>query len=226
MAFRSLIAASLAAAALARTDLQGCTHSDTVVKPTNGGTPYASRIWYVPGSGEVCQMLDCGGGRAPPKTTVPGCPLYRGTETYMPSFINVKTPAAAPAGGSSSTNAPATPTPSTGSGSSMTVMHTTAAPTMGPTEKLSSAPTAAQTTKSSGIPAPAEVSTGTKDDGQSEATGSPMATESMKTSASLPSLSNVINPLPTGAAMGLGSSGAVVGSVLMAGAAAGMMALL
>lgn len=29
--------------------------------------------WYDPLTGEVCDPLDCGGGRAPPKTNVPGC---------------------------------------------------------------------------------------------------------------------------------------------------------
>jgi hypothetical protein len=33
---------------------------------------------YDPDTGEICDLLDCGGGRAPPKTTVPGCPLYNG----------------------------------------------------------------------------------------------------------------------------------------------------
>jgi hypothetical protein len=67
--------------ALARTDLEGCTSTD-VSSPAG-----ASVAWYVPGTGEVCEMLDCGGGRAPPKTTVPGCAGYVGTETYSPSYI-------------------------------------------------------------------------------------------------------------------------------------------
>ncbi|CZR62444.1 uncharacterized protein PAC_12341 [Phialocephala subalpina] len=72
---------ALAALATARTDLSGCTSSATVAY---GG---ASLIWYVPGTGELCDFLDCGGGRAPPKTTVPGCPLYSGTATYSPSYL-------------------------------------------------------------------------------------------------------------------------------------------
>merc|ERR1712093_435561 len=62
---------------LARTDLSGCTST----------TAGASIIYYVPGTGELCSFLDCGGGRAPPKTTVPGCPQYAGTATYSPSFL-------------------------------------------------------------------------------------------------------------------------------------------
>ncbi|KAM3453625.1 hypothetical protein MY3296_003656 [Beauveria thailandica] len=83
-------ALSLASSAAARTDLAGCTYTDLVVKPTQMAA-YASRLWYVPDTGEVCAFLDCGGGRAPPKSTVPGCPLYTGTETYAPSYINPKT---------------------------------------------------------------------------------------------------------------------------------------
>lgn len=66
---------------LARTDLTGCT-STSVSSPTG-----ASIAWYVPETGEVCDFLDCGGGRAPPKTTVPGCPLYSGTASYSPLYL-------------------------------------------------------------------------------------------------------------------------------------------
>jgi hypothetical protein len=85
----------LAVPALARTDLVGCTYSDGVYTPGHG-SPYATRIWFVPESGEICEFLDCGGGRAPPKTTVPGCPLYSGTATYEPSFLPKSTTAAEP----------------------------------------------------------------------------------------------------------------------------------
>jgi hypothetical protein len=76
-----LAAATFATMALARTDLEGCTRTD-VSSPAG-----ASYAWYVPGTGEVCEILDCGGGRAPPKTTVPGCAAYVGTETYSPSYL-------------------------------------------------------------------------------------------------------------------------------------------
>jgi len=65
----------------ARTDLSGCV-SSTAISPAG-----ASLIWYVPGTGETCEFLDCGGGRAPPKTTVPGCAAYSGTATYSPSYL-------------------------------------------------------------------------------------------------------------------------------------------
>ncbi|KAI1448927.1 hypothetical protein F5Y02DRAFT_414926 [Annulohypoxylon stygium] len=76
-----VLAALFAGNAVARTDLSGCVSSKTVAY---GG---ASLIWYVPDTGEICAFLDCGGGRAPPKTTVPGCAAYSGTATYSPSYL-------------------------------------------------------------------------------------------------------------------------------------------
>ncbi|KAI0536443.1 hypothetical protein GGR58DRAFT_394992 [Xylaria digitata] len=73
--------ALLAGHAAAKTDIAGCVSSQTVAY---GG---ASLIWYLPDTGEICEFLDCGGGRAPPKTTVPGCPQYDGTATYSPSYL-------------------------------------------------------------------------------------------------------------------------------------------
>ncbi|KAH7013395.1 hypothetical protein EDB80DRAFT_370715 [Ilyonectria destructans] len=93
------LAAMLLAAspAVARTDIAGCTSSAGVATASNGGGLYATVIWYVPGTGELCEFLDCGGGRAPPKTTVPGCPSYKGTETYSPQYLDLKTSEAASA---------------------------------------------------------------------------------------------------------------------------------
>jgi hypothetical protein len=73
---------ALATLTLAKTDLEGCTSSQTVAY---GG---ASMIYWVPGTGEICSFLDCGGGRAPPKTTVPGCDGYVGTATYSPEYMS------------------------------------------------------------------------------------------------------------------------------------------
>ncbi|EAQ84768.1 hypothetical protein CHGG_08782 [Chaetomium globosum CBS 148.51] len=75
-----LILALLAAAGhpvAARTDYAGCVSTELPAAHTT--------IWYVPGTGELCEPVDCGGGRAPPKT-VPGCPAYKGTETVTPKF--------------------------------------------------------------------------------------------------------------------------------------------
>ncbi|KAL4796607.1 hypothetical protein BDV19DRAFT_360664 [Aspergillus venezuelensis] len=47
-------------------------------------TTCADRIthWFDPETGEVCDPLDCGGGRAPVKYDVPGCAAYTGTVIY------------------------------------------------------------------------------------------------------------------------------------------------
>lgn len=66
---------------LAKTDLAGCTSSATV----KDGGYYA--IWWVAETGEICQGIDCGGGRAPPKKDVPGCAAYTGTLEYEPSYM-------------------------------------------------------------------------------------------------------------------------------------------
>ncbi|KAJ4299668.1 hypothetical protein N0V90_004914 [Kalmusia sp. IMI 367209] len=48
--------------------------------------------WYDPDDGQICDPLDCGGGRAPAKTDVPCCANYKGTEacvqtpSYLPCF--------------------------------------------------------------------------------------------------------------------------------------------
>ncbi|KAJ5744261.1 hypothetical protein N7533_009131 [Penicillium manginii] len=80
--FTATLLFGLAGIALARTDLAGCTSSQT----TNQWHE-ASMIWWVPESGEICEFVDCGGGRAPPKTTQPGCPLYSGTATLTPNYM-------------------------------------------------------------------------------------------------------------------------------------------
>ncbi|KAI1918182.1 hypothetical protein LOZ53_000403 [Ophidiomyces ophidiicola] len=76
--------------AFAKTNLQGCTSTTSVDSFSR-----AVNVWYVPGTGEVCELLDCGGGRAPPKYSVPGCAAYTGTETYSPRFLALPTPSSA-----------------------------------------------------------------------------------------------------------------------------------
>ena len=44
--------------------------------------------WYDPDDGQICDPLDCGGGRAPPKTNVPGCAGYTGTEVQSVSYLS------------------------------------------------------------------------------------------------------------------------------------------
>ncbi|TWU75080.1 hypothetical protein ED733_006805 [Metarhizium rileyi] len=135
----ALGALCLGSSVLGRTDLVGCTYFDTV-SAYPGSQPFATRIWYVPGSGELCEFLDCGGGRAPPKTTVPGCAAYEGTEAYSPSFINPKTLGHAPATASLTKS-----TSSSGAGNTATASAstTTAAPV--PTQVSGSSETGAST---------------------------------------------------------------------------------
>ncbi|KAI9705980.1 MAG: hypothetical protein M1836_005386 [Candelina mexicana] len=106
MQYSTIALSLLVAAVQARTDLAGCTS-------TASG---ASLIYYVPGTGELCQLIDCGGGRAPPKTTVPGCPLYAGTASVTPSFL----PGYGPNGQSATTTAASTSTSAAAQGSSST----------------------------------------------------------------------------------------------------------
>ncbi|KAK2075223.1 hypothetical protein P8C59_009368 [Phyllachora maydis] len=97
------------AVVLARTDLSGCVSTSTVV--STAGSSSASVIWYVPGTGEICAIPDCGGGRAPAKTTQPGCAGYTGTATLTPSYLSGVATVAATATGGHSSPAVATTTP-------------------------------------------------------------------------------------------------------------------
>ncbi|KAJ4123045.1 hypothetical protein NW768_010037 [Fusarium equiseti] len=91
------MARSIALAALlyalpiaARTNYDGCTSftSTVTVRPEPGyGNTYEKVMWYVSDTLEICEGVDCGGGRAPPRS-VPGCPLYKGTETVTPRFLD------------------------------------------------------------------------------------------------------------------------------------------
>ncbi|KAM0231939.1 hypothetical protein ACHAPO_008238 [Fusarium lateritium] len=73
----------------AKTNIEGCTSftSTVTVRPEPGyGNTYERVMWYVSDTLEICEGVDCGGGRAPPKS-VPGCPLYKGTEAVTPRFL-------------------------------------------------------------------------------------------------------------------------------------------
>lgn len=87
----SLLALTASTTVHARTHIGGCTSVHT----TNQWG-HASMLWYVPETGEICDIPDCGGGRAPPKRDNPACPGYTGTATYEPSFIDLPTPTPTP----------------------------------------------------------------------------------------------------------------------------------
>lgn len=102
--------------------------------------------YFDPNNGELCGGLDCGGGRAPPRTDVPGCPQYKGTELPIttPQYLPCWTPpggastkpttaaadavtksgsssaAATPSGSESNTSAPPTTQAPTGAGTTTT----------------------------------------------------------------------------------------------------------
>ncbi|KAK3991489.1 hypothetical protein QBC44DRAFT_379712 [Cladorrhinum sp. PSN332] len=71
--------------ATAKLDLRDCVSTE-VPYATRDTLVYRSLLWYLPDTGEICEFLDCGGGRAPPKTNVPGCGNYKGTDTYSPRY--------------------------------------------------------------------------------------------------------------------------------------------
>ncbi|KAJ5217415.1 hypothetical protein N7468_010423 [Penicillium chermesinum] len=136
-----LFAVTLALSGLsaARTDLSGCVSSLTVNQWDE-----ASLIWYVPGSGEICDFPDCGGGRAPPKTDQPGCPEYSGTATLTPSYLpgygpsgkmraTAATASATTSEISSTSDATSATASSSASSSTPTANTVTPAPTTSPT---------------------------------------------------------------------------------------------
>ncbi|KAJ5477697.1 hypothetical protein N7530_003206 [Penicillium desertorum] len=100
--------ASLTSLATARTDLEGCVSSKVIFDHY-----YASYLWYVPENGEICSILDCGGGRAPPSTTQPGCPEYSGTETLTPDYLEGWGPNGKQAASTSTVASTASSTPDT-----------------------------------------------------------------------------------------------------------------
>ncbi|KAH6900531.1 hypothetical protein B0T10DRAFT_31330 [Thelonectria olida] len=200
-----------AAPALARTDLEGCTSSDGVYSPS-GGTPYATRIWYVPDTGEICEFLDCGGGRAPPKTTVPGCPLYEGTATYSPSYLDMAASTTAAAVKSTTTQADedesATITEAATTDEETATHRTTLSTKVAESESDEDTTVAAATTGTpvSAITTPSAGShSGSGSGSNSTATGTESGSSSAETTSS------------TGGAASMPTAGALMG--LMAGAA-------
>ena len=118
--------------------------------------------WFDPLTGEICDPLDCGGGRAPPKT-IPGCPAYSGTETRATSasYLSCWKPSEAtttPTLATSTTKVTETGTTQTGSASTG-AGGTTAAPT-GTAAGTTTRPTGSGTGTSTGTGAPAATNAG------------------------------------------------------------------
>ena len=88
--------------------------------------------WFDPLTGEVCDPVDCGGGRAPPKTG-PGCPGYTGTVVLSVSYLSCWTPSSAtPPSTLATSTVAADEAPSATSPGS----ETTTTPTMVPTTSI------------------------------------------------------------------------------------------
>jgi hypothetical protein len=182
---RSFLLLALGALATAKTDLTGCTSSDVIAY---GG---ASVLYYVPGTGEICSFLDCGGGRAPPKTTVPGCPLYSGTATYSPSFLPGFKDGSAATVSSTAYAAATTPSPSTAmiTGSSTADVVASQATLSGLASSSSDVSSDSVSTKSvtsttgTATNSQSTSSSGTKSSGSTSASGSGSSTSSAASSS-------------------------------------------
>ncbi|KAL5042187.1 hypothetical protein BDW71DRAFT_200757 [Aspergillus fruticulosus] len=73
---------SLVGTVYARTTLKGCTFAETVSERNE-----YSIVWYVPETGEICDVPVCGGGLDPFDYDNPACPEYTGTAPYEPSYL-------------------------------------------------------------------------------------------------------------------------------------------
>ena len=223
MANKLLLAALFAGSALAKTDLSGCTSFETIITVSGRPDiyPYGSLIWYVPDTGELCEFLDCGGGRAPPKTTVPGCATYEGTETYSPQFIDPKTLGQAPqtAADDVSTGLPTGLINTTGNLETMpTVIETEAssgAQQTGSSEAAATSSGAAGSDSGSASLTITSKASGAKTSAASDATNSKAASSASDGAASSPaptssSVSTAAGAMPTAGGMLALAAGAAV----------------
>lgn len=118
--YKSALAVVLLAAARSVQAVGCATH-------TYGSCPDDNIVhWYDPDDGQICDPLDCGGGRAPAKTTEPCCTAaYTGTEVCVttPSYL----PCFTTSGASTSTSTAVTTTAAadSGKGGSTTIAATT-----------------------------------------------------------------------------------------------------
>lgn len=163
-------------AALAKTDLSGCTTftSTVTINPTahEYGNVYESLVYYDPDTLEICTVPDCGGGRAAPKTGVPGCPLYSGTATPTPSFLTADP--LAPAVTTTSTLAAETTTADSSSGAGSSSSSSTTVVLVTGTDGSANATGASTTARATGGSTSAEGSS----------TGSAMGTPSSSVESS------------------------------------------
>ncbi|KAK3901901.1 glycoside hydrolase [Staphylotrichum tortipilum] len=178
--------------------------------------------WYDPNTGEICDPLDCGGGRAPPKTNVPGCPGYMGTLTrateasFMPCFTSAKPPPAPAAETTVSNPPPATLPPPAASPASTS--SSTSAPPPPPKPSSDSAGGQVESTTSSSA---AESTAGSSSaSGSGLITTAPPTTLSSSTRSSTSTSSTTSEPVKGAGSRVVGGSWAVVAAGVVLGALA------
>ncbi|KAJ5462611.1 hypothetical protein N7475_007555 [Penicillium sp. IBT 31633x] len=129
--------------------------------------------YFDPSNGEVCDSLDCGGGRAPVKYDVPCCAAYRGTEPCVKttSTLSCWTPSSVAA---STTIASASAAETTSSTAATTSMADTSVPSStGVAAETSSNSVSGSTTAPSTTEAPVpSASTATSEAGTTNVNGS------------------------------------------------------
>ncbi|KAK8085175.1 siderophore biosynthesis enzyme [Apiospora hydei] len=207
-----LAAALLAAPIAAKTDIGGCVSS-----ATKNQWGEASMIWYVPGTGEVCELLDCGGGRAPPKTNVPGCGNYKGTAKYSPTFLPGFGPDAVAASSTASPAAASTTTAAEAGSTSKAAGTTILSGVRTETDEVPGTTMLTGTRSGTITAAPTATSTGSAETGKTtEApSDSPKGSESKGSDSS--SSSSTPTTAPTGA--GVAASAAPFGMIVCLAAA-------
>ncbi|KAK7931601.1 hypothetical protein PG985_002313 [Apiospora marii] len=209
-----LVAALLAAPIAAKTDIGGCVSS-----ATKNQWGEASMIWYVPGTGEVCELLDCGGGRAPPKTNVPGCGNYKGTASYSPTYLpGFGTEAVAATSTAASSTAAAASTTAAVAASTTKASGTTVLSGEHSTETDVPDTTMLTGVRSGSITAaPAATSAGSAEAGKETGTPAEKPQSSDSSSSSSSSSSSKTTTAPTGA--GVAASAAPFGMIVCLAAA-------
>ncbi|KOS23025.1 hypothetical protein ESCO_003751 [Escovopsis weberi] len=140
----------------------GCVSTTIMINPNDPPRAFPSLLWYVPGTGEICEHIECGGDRAGPLiTTKPGCPLYSGTETYSPRYTTfTDSPSPTP-------QAPTpTPTPAApGADDSLRFSWSATSPSKAPTVRHTTAP---PPTGSASLPSASGSAADSASEGESE----------------------------------------------------------
>ncbi|KAL7947724.1 hypothetical protein V8C42DRAFT_315401 [Trichoderma barbatum] len=181
--------------------------------------------WFDPNNGQVCDPLDCGGGRAPPRTDVPGCPLYTGTLSVAGiSILSCWKPSSAIQSATSTAVSETEPTSeavTTSAASTSDAQRTTEQPA---SETSTGEPTTASAPSSSSVtshPVTTSASTSIKVPITSPAT---LSTKSQYTHAA----SNGTSISAPAATSSVPNAGNIMGDSLMAvvGAAIGVIAML